>query len=154
MTWIIWCLLQYFYFYLFSSHIIFYKVLITLSHSLLNMVILSLCSLFYSFLQLFFILMNHCDFLKLYFGFICFGVVFFNFPLQVAYFSLLQFWFNFLFELILDYFGSKNLNLYQNTIMATNTSVQFGLLQSNSVYSIHVGPFGSIRSNSQWICQY
>ena len=136
MTWIIWCLLQYFYFYLFSSHIIFYKVLITLSHSLLNMVILSLCSLFYSFLQLFFILMNHCDFLKLYFGFICFGVVFFNFPLQVAYFSLLQFWFNFLFELILDYFGSKNLNLYQNLILAMLITDQ------HSVHFINLIRFG------------
>ena len=106
-------------------------------------------------------------FLKLYFGFICFGIVFFSSPLQVLSLSLslslsltVSVWF--LFELILDYFGSKNLSLYKNTILTVLiidqhsvhfilfwplylfcsirfTLIHFGLPQSTSV---QLGSFG------------
>ena len=53
----------------------------------------------------------------------------------------------FLFDLILNYFGSKNLSLYQNTILAmliTNqNSVHFSLFWS---VSIQLGPFYLLRS--------
>ena len=102
-------------------------------------------------------------FLKLYFEFIRFGVVFFSSPLQLVSLSLsliVSAWF--LFELILNYFGSKNLSLYHNTILAMLTnqhSVHFGPLhlfvpfQSISIYFgpirstlIHFRSFSSIRS--------
>ena len=82
---------------------------------------------------------------------------FFSSPLQIVYLSLI-FLVWFLFELILDYFRSKNLSLYQKPILAMlitdrhsfyfsqfwSTSVQLGLL----VYFSKFSPIRSIRSNS------
>ena len=82
---------------------------------------------------------------------------FFSSPLQIVYLSLI-FLVCFLFELILDYFRSKNLSLYQKPILAMlitdrhsfyfsqfwSTSVQLGLL----VYFSKFSPIRSIRSNS------
>ena len=110
-------------------------------------------------------------FLKLYFRFINFGAIFFSSPFQVLSLSLslslsfiVSVWF--LFELILDYFGSKNLSLYQNTILAMQitdwfyplhlfdpdwfTLVQFGQFSpicSIWLTSIYIGPLWSIPSN-------
>ena len=86
-------------------------------------------------------------FLKLYLGFIRFGVVLFSSPLQVVSLSLslslsLLVSILFLFELILDYFGSKNLSLYHNTILAMLIIDQ---------HSVHFGPlhlFGPVWSTS------
>ena len=77
----------------------------------------------------------------------------------------------FLFELILDYFGSKDLNLYQNTILAIlitdRHSVHFinliwiSLLQSTLVNcgpiwctSVHLSSIRSIRSTSVNLVQF
>ena len=82
---------------------------------------------------------------------------FFSSPLQIVYLSLI-FLVWFLFKLILDYFRSKNLSLYQKPILAMlitdrhsfyfsqfwSTSVQLGLL----VYFSKFSPIRSIRSNS------
>ena len=109
-------------------------------------------------------------FLKLYFVFICFGVVFFSFPSQVVSLSLkVLVWF--LFELILDYFGRKNFNFYQNTILVILITVRhsvhlinpiwFGLLQSTLVNfgpiqstSIQLGSFRLLRSNQSNSVQF
>ena len=80
-------------------------------------------------------------------------VIFFSSPLQIVLsLSLLVLVGLILFELILDYFGSNNLSLYQNTILAMlrtdQHSVcfsqfhQFGLVRSTSVH------FGKFWSNS------
>ena len=75
-------------------------------------------------------------FLKLYLGIIHFGVVFFSSPLQLEYLSLIVLiWF--LFELILNYFGSKNLSLYQNTILTMLITAR---------HLVHFIQFGPIRS--------
>ena len=99
-------------------------------------------------------------FLKLYFEFIRFGVVFFSSPLQVVSLSLsliVSAWF--LFELILNYFGSKNLSLYHNTILAMLTnqhSVHFGPLhlfvpfQSISIYRFNLFQFTSVLFGLLW----
>ena len=121
MTWIIWYFLQYFLFLLFSSYIIFYRIFIILSHILSwKVVILSLSlSLSLNFL-LFLITLLYIDellwFLKLYFRFICLGVIFFSSLLQIVLslslsFSLIVLVGLILFELALDYFGSNNLSL-------------------------------------------
>ena len=71
----IYCCIFYFYFF-FSSHIIFYKFFIILSHILSWKSGYSLSLDFYIDVSL--------RFLKLYFGFIRFDVVFFNSPSQVV----------------------------------------------------------------------
>ena len=93
---------------------------------------------------------------------------FFSSPLQIVYLSLI-FLVWFLFELILDYFRSKNLSLYQKPILAMlitdrhsfyfsqfwSTSVQLGLLvyfskfspiRSYLIHSVYFGHFGPVRS--------
>ena len=77
----------------------------------------------------------------------------------------------FLFELILDYFGRKNFNFYQNTILVILITVRhsvhfinpiwFGLLQSTLVNfgpiqstSIQLGPFRLLRSNQSNLVQF
>ena len=138
MTWIIWCLLLYLLFLLNCFHIIFYKFLIILSHILswksgYNSLSLSLSlslNFLFSLATLLYIDESLC-FLKFYFGFICFGVVFFSFSLQIVSLSLsLIVSILFLFELILDYFGSENLSFCQSTILAMLITDQ---------YSIHFG---------------
>ena len=77
----------------------------------------------------------------------------------------------FFFKLILDYFGRKNFNFYQNTIFVILITVQhsvhfinpvwFGLLQSTLVNfgpiqstSIQLGPFRLLRSNQSNSVQF
>ena len=143
----------------FSSHIIFYKFLIILSWKCNYSLSLDF---FLFFLAILLYIDDHLWFYKLWFWVIRFGVVFFSSPLQVVSLSLsLKFdLFIYFFELILDYFGSKNLILYPNTILAmlitdwhSSTSVQFSLLRSTLVNfsllrstPIQLGPFSLIRS--------
>ena len=91
----------------------------------------------------------------------------YKYSLSLSLSLSLSFWFDFFFfffELILVYFVSKNLSLYQNTILVMlftdQHSVYFGplhlfgpfvLLQSNSV---NFSPFGSLRSTLVNLVQF
>ena len=144
-----------FLFLLFSSHIIFYKFFVILSHSFLKSgYSLSLfLFIFLFFLATLLYIDESLWFLKLYFGFICFAVVFFSSPLQVVSLSLsliVLIWF--FFELIFDYFGSKNLSLYQNAILAMlitdRHSVHFGPPHQFDLIRSTLVHFGQFWSNS------
>ena len=132
-----------FLFLLFSSHIIFYKFFVILSNSFLKSGYSLSLSLFLFIFLFFLATLLYIDeslwFLKLYFGFICFVVVFFSSPLQVVSLSLslslsliVLIWF--LFELILDYFGSENLSLYQNAILAMLITDRHSVHLINSIW--------------------
>ena len=91
---------------------------------------LSLSELYiYSFLQLFFRLMNHCIFfITLFWVNTIWWCVFLSSRSQVFSLSLslsYSFCLIFFFLTILSYFGCGNLNLYQNTILYLNVPVNY-----------------------------
>ena len=113
--------------------------------------------------------MNHLWIYKLYFGFICFGVVFFSSPLQVV---PLSYSFNFIFVWVntwlfwkkeFEFISRHNLgyanyilvfDLFQSILVHFIYLVWFYLFQSNSVHldlirstSVQLGLLCSIQSN-------
>ena len=106
-----------FYFDYSPSYLIFYfslekcdySFILSLSLSLsLSLYIYIYIYIIYSFLQLYFRLMNHYIFYNTILGqTICFFFFSFNFPSQVFFLPLISF-VSFLFDIILSYFGSEN----------------------------------------------
>ena len=167
-----------FLFLLFSSHIIFYKFFVILSHSFLKSgYSLSLfLFIFLFFLATLLYIDESLWFLKLYFGFICFVVVFFSSPLQVVSLSLSLshsfdlifvwvntwlFWkweFEFISKCNLGYADNRStFGPFRSTSSIRFDSVYFSSFQSILVQfvllrstSVQLSPFGllwSIQSN-------